>query len=138
MIPKFQNKKYIADINVTPFVDVMLVLLIIFMITAPLLVKGIKVDVPETKSVRTLKRTNDKIVISIDKNRNIYIDKYKLKIDKLTDYLKRIVTNKNQMVFLKADKNIPYGFIVKVMGYIKDAGIEKLGIIAEPEIKKSK
>jgi len=138
MTPKFQNKKYIADINVTPFVDVMLVLLIIFMITAPLLVRGIKVDVPETKSVRTLKRTSDKIVISIDKNRNIYIDKYKLKIDKLTDYLKRIVTNKNQMVFLKADKNIPYGFIVKVMGYIKDAGIEKLGIIAEPEIKKSK
>ncbi|WP_461833550.1 ExbD/TolR family protein [Desulfothermus sp.] len=138
MVSKFQNKKFIADINVTPFVDVTLVLLIIFMITAPLLVKGIKVDVPETKAVRTLKKGKDKIIISIDKNKNIFIDKYKLKIDKLTDYLKRLVSNKNQMVFLKADKNIPYGFIVKVMGYIKDAGIEKLGIIAEPENKKSK
>ncbi|GAB6886515.1 protein TolR [Desulfothermus okinawensis JCM 13304] len=138
MNSRFQNKKYIAEINVTPFVDVMLVLLVIFMVTAPLLVQGIKVDVPETKTVRTLKKGRDKIIITIDKDKNIFIDKYKLEIDKLTNYLKKIVLNKDQMVFLKADKNIPYGFIVKIMGYIKDAGIEKLGIIAEPETKNNK
>jgi biopolymer transport protein TolR len=134
---KFIKNEYLSQINVTPFVDVMLVLLIIFMVTAPFLTQGLKVDIPETKIVQTLPtKERDKIVITIDKNKIIYIDKYKVELKNLSKYLKRVVSNKNQMVFLKADKNINYGFIVKVMGYIKEAGIEKLGIIAEPEEKK--
>ncbi len=128
--------EYISQINVTPFVDVMLVLLIIFMVTAPFLTQGLKIDIPETKTVQTLPRDKDKIVISVDKNKKIYIDKYKVDIKNLSKYLKRLISKRNQMVFLKADKNISYGYIVKIMGNIKQAGVEKLGIIAEPEDKK--
>lgn len=128
-----KNKKFISEINVTPFVDVMLVLLVIFMVTAPMLTQGLKIDVPETKTVHTLTKDQDKIIITVDKNQNIYIDKYKVEKKNFVNYLKKMVTNKDEMIFLKADKDIPYGFIVKIMGDIKSIGIEKLGIIAEKE-----
>ncbi len=131
-----KNKKLISEINVTPFVDVMLVLLVIFMVTAPMLTQGLKIEVPETKTVRTLSKDQDKIIISIDKDKNIYIDKYKVDKKNFVNYLKKMVSNKDQIIFLKADKSIPYGFIVKIMGDIKSIGIEQLGIIAEKEENK--
>ncbi len=128
------RNKFIADINVTPFVDVMLVLLVIFMVTAPFLTQGIKVNVPHTKTVHTLPQDKKNIVISVTRDKKIFIDKYEVKLQDLSGYLKKILSGKNNpMVFLKADKTIAYGFIVKVMGEIKDAGVEKLGIVAEME-----
>ncbi len=132
----YNKNKFIAEINVTPFVDVMLVLLVIFMVTAPFLSQGIKVNVPRTKTVHTLPQDKKTIVISVTKNRKIFIDKYEVKLTTLSDYLKKLLSgNKEKMVFLKADKEITYGFIVKVMGEIKAAGIERLGIVTEKERK---
>ncbi len=130
----YNKKRFIAEINVTPFVDVMLVLLVIFMVTAPFLTKGIKVSVPRTKTVHTLPQDKKNIIISVTKDKKIFIDKYEVKLSSLSKYLTKILSGqKDKMVFLKADREITYGFIVKVMGEIKAAGIKKLGIVAEKE-----
>ncbi len=128
-----QNNGYIAQINVTPFVDVMLVLLIIFMITAPLLTQGVDVDLPETETVRTLPEDSDTLVLTVDKDKKILLDSYELELETMSRHLKKIVTDKNQILYLKADKGVPYGFVVKVMSGIKEAGIQRLGIVAEPD-----
>lgn len=128
-----QNNGYIAQINVTPFVDVMLVLLIIFMITAPLLTQGVDVDLPETETVRTLPEDSDTLVLTVDKDKKILLDTYELELETMSRHLKKIVTDKNQILYLKADKGVPYGFVVKVMSGIKEAGIQRLGIVAEPD-----
>lgn len=127
------NNGFIAQINVTPFVDVMLVLLIIFMITAPLLTQGVEVDLPETETVRTLPEDSDTLVLTIEKDKTILLDTYELELKTMSRHLERIVTNKNQIIYLKADKGVPYGFVVKVMSGIKNAGLQRLGIVAEPE-----
>ena len=128
-----QNNGYIAQINVTPFVDVMLVLLIIFMITAPLLTQGVEVDLPETETVRTLPEDSDTLVLTIDKDKTIRLDSYELELATMSRHLKKIVTDTNQILYLKADKEVPYGFVVKVMSGIKNAGLQRLGIVAEPD-----
>lgn len=127
------NNGFIAQINVTPFVDVMLVLLIIFMITAPLLTQGVEVDLPETETVRTLPEDSDTLVLTIEKDKTILLDTYELELKTMSRHLERIVTNKNQIIYLKADQEVPYGFVVKVMSGIKNAGLQRLGIVAEPE-----
>ena len=128
-----QNNGFISQINVTPFVDVMLVLLIIFMITAPLLTQGVEVDLPETETVRTLPEDSDTLVLTVDKDKKIFLDEYELELATMSRHLKRIVTDKNQILYLQADKEVPYGFVVKVMSGIKQAGLQRLGIVAEPE-----
>lgn len=128
-----QHSGYIAQINVTPFVDVMLVLLIIFMITAPLLTQGVEVDLPETETVRTLPEDSDTLVLTIDKDKTIHLDAYELELATMSRQLKKIVTDTNQILYLKADKEVPYGFVVKVMSGIKNAGLQRLGIVAEPD-----
>ena len=128
-----QNNGFISQINVTPFVDVMLVLLIIFMITAPLLTQGVEVDLPETETVRTLPEDSDTLVLTVNKDKKIFLDEYELELATMSRHLKRIVTDKNQILYLQADKEVPYGFVVKVMSGIKQAGLQRLGIVAEPE-----
>lgn len=121
---------FVSEINVTPFVDVMLVLLIIFMVATPMMTEGLEVDLPKTSEVDVLPTEVDHLVLTIRKDGVIYLDAYKVKSDELEEYLKRLVKDKNKGLFLQADKEVPYGIVVQVMGQIKAAGIEKLGVVA--------
>ncbi|WP_018123917.1 protein TolR [Desulfovibrio oxyclinae] len=122
---------YLAEINVTPFVDVMLVLLIIFMVTAPLMTQGVEVDLPQTRSVRNLPQDKDHLVLSVKADGTIMLDKYEVPEGELGDFLQRLVASQNKQLFLRADKSVAYGVVVDVMGEVKAAGIDKLGIVAE-------
>jgi len=124
---------FIAQINVTPFVDVMLVLLIIFMITAPLMTQGVEVDLPQTKTVQTLPEDEDTLVLSIRKDKSLHLDEYQLEKGELGSFLEKTMKNPNQMLYLRADRQVPYGFVVQVMSEIKSAGIQRLGVVAEME-----
>lgn len=122
---------YMAEINVTPFVDVMLVLLIIFMVTAPMLTQGVDVDLPKTRSVRTLPAGSDHLVLSVKKDGSIFLDEYNVPFEDLRQHLQNLVISQNKQLYLRADKDVAYGVVVKVMGEIKSVGIEKLGLVAE-------
>jgi biopolymer transport protein TolR len=130
-----QRKGYLNEINVTPFVDVMLVLLIIFMVTAPMLNQGVEVDLPQTKTVETLPEDSDVMVMSISRDGKISLDEYQVDEADLEHQLKVHVTEKKKLLYLQADKQVPYGTVVNVMAQIKAAGIERLGVVAEPEEK---
>ncbi len=122
-----------SDINVTPFVDVMLVLLIIFMVTAPMMVQGVNVSLPETENSDSIATEDDPLIVSIDKDNKILINDFEVGIDFLKEKLITIFKNRSaKNVFLKADKNIPYGTVVRVMSEIKGAGVEKLGMVTLP------
>jgi biopolymer transport protein TolR len=122
----------ISDINVTPLVDVMLVLLIIFMVTAPMMTYGVKVDLPTTES-KSMKTQEDPLILSITKKRGIFIENYKVELGDLKGKLNKIFANKTgKEILLQADKNVPYGFVMTVMSQVKEAGITKVGMITEP------
>jgi len=122
----------ISDINVTPLVDVMLVLLIIFMVTAPMMIHGVKVNLPITES-KSIKSKEDPLILSITKKRLIFIENYNVTFNALKGKLKKIVANRaGQEILLQADKDVPYGFVMKVMSQVKEAGISKVGMITEP------
>jgi biopolymer transport protein TolR len=127
------RKGYLHEINVVPFVDVMLVLLIIFMVTAPMLTQGVEVDLPQTQQVETLPDDSDVMVLSIQKDGRILLDEYVIEEKELEHQLKVHVAEKKKLLYLSADKDVPYGTVVGVMGRIKAAGIERLGVVAEPE-----
>lgn len=129
---------FVAEINVTPFVDVMLVLLIIFMVTAPMMTEGLEVDLPQTRTVQVLPADSDHLLLTVRRDGVMYLDEYKVTIEQLDGYLQRLVKEKNKLLFLQADKAVPYGVVVDVMGHIKAAGIEKLGVVAEREDLKRK
>ncbi|KAB1443703.1 protein TolR [Pseudodesulfovibrio senegalensis] len=129
---------FLAEINVTPFVDVMLVLLIIFMVTAPLMTQGVEVDLPTTRTVKNLPQDKDHLVLTVKKGGEMFLDEYSVKFEDLGDHLKRLVANQKKQLFLRADKEVPYGVVVDVMGEIKAAGIDKLGIVAEQKRDKNK
>jgi biopolymer transport protein TolR len=131
MLSGGDNDGLLAEINVTPFVDVMLVLLIIFMITAPMLTQGVDVELPQTKAVRNLPQDKDHLVLSVDADGNIFLDEYAVELEQLQDMLTKHVTEQNKQLFLRADKAVPYGLVVEVMGEAKAAGIESLGVVAE-------
>ena len=126
-----KNKGFVAEINVTPFVDVMLVLLIIFMVTAPMLTEGLEVSLPKTQAVDSLPSGNDHVVLTIKKDSSIFLNEYRETMDGLAAKLVTVVRDPNRSLFLQADKEVPYGTVVAVMGKIKAAGIENLGIVAE-------
>ena len=128
---------YMAEINVTPFVDVMLVLLIIFMVTAPMLTQGMDVDLPKTKSVRTLPAGSDHLVLTVNKDGGLFLDEYNVPFEDLQNHLLNLVVAQKKQLYLRADKEVPYGVVVKVMGEIKAVGIEKLGIVAESSEQKT-
>ena len=121
-----------SDINVTPFVDVMLVLLIIFMVTAPMMTNGVKVETPST-TLQKMDVDEKSLVISIDASRRVYINKYELNASEVREKLPTILDVKQTSeVYLKADKSLPYGLVMDVMAQIRDAGIEKIGMVTEP------
>lgn len=122
----------ISDINVTPLVDVMLVLLIIFMVTAPMMMHGVKVNLPKTES-KSIKAKEDPLVLTVTKERLIFIEDYRVELTALQEKLKKIFANREgKEIFLQADEDVPYGFVISVMSHVKEAGITKLGMITEP------
>ena len=122
----------ISDINVTPLVDVMLVLLIIFMVTAPMMTHGVKVDLPETES-KSIKTQEDPLILSITRNKEIFIEDYKVELNDLGDKLSKIFANRAaKEILLQGDKNVSYGFVMTVMSQVKEAGITKVGMVTEP------
>jgi len=125
-----RRKQALSEINVTPFVDVMLVLLIIFMVTAPLLQQGIDINLPQAKGKEIA--PTERIVITIKKDGKIYLDKTSVTLKSLILKLSKSI---NKEVFLKADKDVPYGLVVEVMGELREAGIEKLGMVTEPKAR---
>lgn len=127
------NRSALSQINVTPFVDVMLVLLIIFMVTAPMMVQGVNVSLPETESSDNIATEEDQLIVTVDRDNKILINDLEVGIDFLKEKLMAIFKNRStKNVFLKADKNIPYGTVVHVMSEIKAAGVEKLGMVTVP------
>jgi biopolymer transport protein TolR len=122
----------LAEINVTPLVDVMLVLLIIFMVTAPLIQQGVQVDLPKTKAP-ALDVKEDRMVLTLTRDKRIFIGEaevpYAQLRDKLTGNRK---LQRDKEIYLHADRGLPYGFVVDVMAIIKDAGVENLGMVTDP------
>ncbi|MGA9537793.1 MAG: protein TolR [Desulfobacterales bacterium] len=132
------NNSFMSDINVTPFVDVMLVLLIIFMVTAPMMTQGVDVALPEA-TAEPLPAEKEQLIISIDNKATVFINDVPVTVDDLNEKLKRIMSNRSDReVYLKADKDIPYGTVVRVMSEIKLAGVEKLGMVTIPPTKEEK
>jgi biopolymer transport protein TolR len=126
------SDRLISDINVTPFVDVMLVLLVIFMVTAPMMMQGVDVALPETTS-QPLAAKKENLVITINNQNQIFINNHQLGIDFLQEKLKKILEGRDKReVYLRADREISYGFVVRVMAEIKAAGVDKLGMVTEP------
>lgn len=129
------RKKLVSDINVTPMVDVMLVLLIIFMVTAPMMTQGLNVDLPEVTS-KSLRQEEKPIVVTIDKDGEISIKNIPMVRALLVqELIKSYSANKDQPIFLKADKNVAYGHVVTVMADIKMVGFDKIGMITKPPEK---
>ncbi len=126
-----RDRSVLSEINVTPFVDVMLVLLVIFMVTAPLLQQGVDVNLPKAKGKDL--PPEERISLVIKKDRTIYMNDTPITIPQMRQKLEAI-SKLNPNIFLKADKDVPYGLVVEVMGEIKEAGIEKLGMITEPKL----
>lgn len=134
------NSKYrytkMAEINVTPFVDVMLVLLIVFMITAPLLTVGVPVDLPETRAA-TINDTQEPLVVSIDAASKIFLQESETTMEKLIPRLREVMkANPDLRIFIRGDETLPYGTVMGVMGELSAAGFRKVSLLAKlPETK---
>ncbi len=126
------NKRLLSEINVTPLVDVMLVLLIIFMVAAPMMIQGMEVELPKT-TAKAIDNKEKTIVITIDRNQNVFVNDARIPQPQVNKYLQNLKDMASGgEVLLRADRAVPYGFVVKVMAQIKEAGIEKLGMITQP------
>ena len=126
------DNRPMAEINVTPLVDVMLVLLIIFMVTAPMMQTGIDVNLPRVKA-KSMDVTEEKLVLTINGAKEIFLNKTSMSLKELATKLEHIFASRiDREVFLRADRNVPYGFVVEVMAEVRKAGVDKLGMITEP------
>ena len=126
-----KKTKIMSQINVTPFVDVMLVLLIVFMITAPLLTVGVSVDLPKTKASQ-LNSKGDPIIVSIKQNGELFIQERAIDPLKLLPRLKAISSgNKNLKIYVRGDKNVPYGVVLNTIAKIKSSGFKKVALVAK-------
>ncbi|HMF92570.1 MAG TPA: biopolymer transporter ExbD [Candidatus Angelobacter sp.] len=121
----------LSEINVTPFVDVVLVLLIIFMLTAPVLQSGIEVNVPKTRTVKAI--SEERMIITITKGQEVYLGNDHVKLDELGDLLhKKIRDPQGQAVYVRADQDVAFGAFATVMSTVKQAGISNVSIVTEP------
>ena len=121
----------LAEINVTPLVDVMLVLLIIFMLTAPFIMGGIEVNLPHTRT--TAKASVEGVVITLDKQRRVFLGEDLVPLAELGEILRDVhAAGDLRPVYVRSDEEVPYGFVVRVMGLVKDAGIEGLNLVVDP------
>ena len=121
----------LSDINITPFVDVLLVLLIIFMLTAPILQSGIELDVPQTKTVKEI--SQEKLVVSIDRGQRLFLGNDPVNIHDLGGLLRaKLGAARGQSVFLRADKSVPFGTVAMVVDELRQSGIEQISMVTEP------
>ena len=123
-----KTRNMMSEINVTPFVDVMLVLLVVFMISAPLLVHGINVNLPKNTESKAVDST-DPFTLTIDTKGNIYHNKQKIKLNKIVQYLKDNALSLNTKIFVKGDKKISYGAVMRLIAEINKAGYSKVALI---------
>jgi biopolymer transport protein TolR len=121
----------LADINITNLVDVIMVLLIVFMLTAPFIQAGIKVRLPRTKS--TVIKETEGVMLAISEKGEVYINNEQVPRNKLADALRNLKTSGEERVFVRADKNVPYGVVMEVVGRVKEVGIDEVGMITEME-----
>jgi biopolymer transport protein ExbD/biopolymer transport protein TolR len=129
--PSGRTQTSLADINITPLVDVVLVLLIIFMVTAPVLQSGIEVSVPKTRTVKEI--TEERLVISIDKQQRVFLGSEAININDIGAVLrKRVRDPRNYSIFVRADENVPFGAFATVMDAVKQSGISNVSIVTQP------
>jgi len=127
------RNRALSEINVTPFVDVMLVLLIIFMVTAPMMQQGVDVDLPET-TTQPLRMKDEPLVLSVQKSGKYYLGRTEVPLDGLKEKLEAIFEGRDSKeIFLRADAAAPYGVVVKALAIAREAGASKLGMVTEPE-----
>jgi biopolymer transport protein TolR len=119
-----------SDINITPLVDVVLVLLLIFMVTAPVLQSGVQVAVPQTRQVNQL--TEEHLVVTIDKDQNVFLQDKPVNIHDLSSVLARNPKNEKKVIYVRADQAVPFGAFASVMDAVKQAGIANISIVTQP------
>jgi biopolymer transport protein ExbD/biopolymer transport protein TolR len=128
---KGRTRTSLSEINVTPFVDVMMVLLVIFMITAPLLESGIEVDLPKTKTVKVV--TDEKVVVTIDKRQTIYVGNDPVNIHRLASFvLDHMQGASDAPVYIRCDQSVPFGAFAQVVDALKQANLTNISIVTEP------
>ena len=128
---KGRTQSSLSEINVTPFVDVVLVLLVMFMVTAPILQSGIEVNVPKTKTVKEI--TEERLVITIDKNQRVFLGNDPVNINEIAARLHaKIRDPKGQSIFIRSDENVPFGAFATVMDAVKQTGITNVSIVTQP------
>jgi|SRR5664280_588137 biopolymer transport protein TolR len=131
-----RTQSSLSDINMTPFVDVVLVLLVMFMVTAPILQSGIDVAVPKTKTVKEI--TEERLVISIDKQQRVYFGNDPVNIHDIPQKIREKIRDpKGQAIFLRADENVPFGAFATVMDAVKQSGITNVSIVTQPLTEKN-
>ena len=135
--PQGKTQSSLAEINVIPLVDVVLVLLIIFMLTAPIIQSGIEINVPKTKTVKEL--TQERILVSIDREQKLFLNDDPININELESRLKKKIKDPSlAMIYLRADEEVPFGTIAKVMDRAKIAGVENISVVTQPYDKRSR
>ena len=133
MMSMNNGKRFMSEINVTPFVDVMLVLLIIFMVTAPMMIEGVAVNLPQT-TAKSVKTSEDPLILTVTKEGGIFLERTEIKPEDLENKLKSILKYRdNNEILLKADKDALHGFVVQVMAGMQRAGVDIGVIVTEPE-----
>src|ERR1700685_782421 len=129
--PNGRTQTALADINITPLVDVVLVLLIIFMVTAPVLQSGIEVSVPKTRTVKEI--TEERLVISVDKQQRVVLGKDPININEDDVKIREKIRDpQHQSIFIRADENVPFGAFATVMDAVKQSGITNVSIVTQP------
>jgi biopolymer transport protein TolR len=127
------NLDELAEINVTPLVDVMLVLLIIFIITAPMLVQGLNVNLPKQDAPSIAAESDKPLVLTLSTDRIIYLDDEPIHLELLGDRLGTALAGQPRPVYVKADEDLPYGFVIKVLAVLDKVGVEQVGMVTLPE-----
>ncbi len=123
---------FVSEINVTPFVDVMLVLLIIFMVTAPMMTEGLDVELPKVEASETLPTENDHAILTIKSEGRLFLDEYETTLESLAPVLEAQIKNSGRQLFVRADTTVPYGVVMEVMGKIRGTGIMNVGLVTMP------
>jgi biopolymer transport protein TolR len=131
-----QTQTSLSEINMVPFIDVVLVLLIIFMITAPILQSGIEVDVPKTKTIREI--TEQRLVVTLDKAQRIYLGNDPVNIHELGDKIHAKLKQPQDAVFLRCDETVPFGAFATVIDSLRQSGINNISIVTEPITDRAK
>jgi len=133
------KKRVISEINVTPLVDVMLVLLVIFMITAPLMLNGIKLELPKTKEVNPINLNSSQVILSLTKSNILFLGEKKIEINNSIDaIMKKLKKEQQNVLFIRADYEISYGKVARLMSFLKRGGVTNLALVTELEGKKEK